>query len=463
MNKVVVFFSMIVFSLSVSAQVRLNEIFPANNGQNKQWIELFSSGASIGNYRLVIRYKLGDADSGFYVMSLSGSANASNYFVVENNGNINWLNTGSSFSFLYSPNGCTDDYPWKKTQLETKGMLNTGSSTPLFDHWDVAYSIANAFTRTASDFYAVTNNRIPNGSPTFDYNASGNPTKLYLKYSISNTLMAVAMDNPVFYLYTDKGGANGLPNGVLDATDPVVVNGVSKSMEPINTVYMNVSITEDMFYTDAFGNRRLRPFFLVLVSQNTCFKTQDILLSGQIFALPVTLGSFIVSPLDGSCRLQWSTLTESNNAGFEVQRSLGVSSDYISLGFVHTNAKQGNSQSLLQYAFEDRDLKPGALAYYRLKQIDMDGKYSFGPVRSVKWGIGRSINIYPNPSQGSLTISTGMQGRQQILLMGMAGNVLQRLEQSSGLIQLHGLAPGTYVLKIGNGVGEPVMGKVIVQ
>jgi hypothetical protein len=49
MNKVVVFFLAMIFSVSVSSQVRLNEIFPANNGQNKQWIELFSSGASLSN------------------------------------------------------------------------------------------------------------------------------------------------------------------------------------------------------------------------------------------------------------------------------------------------------------------------------------------------------------------------------------------------------------------------------
>ena len=56
MNKVVLFFLAMIFSVSVSSQVRLNEIFPASNGQNKQWIELYSSGASIGNYSLAIRY-----------------------------------------------------------------------------------------------------------------------------------------------------------------------------------------------------------------------------------------------------------------------------------------------------------------------------------------------------------------------------------------------------------------------
>jgi hypothetical protein len=303
MNKVVVFFLAMIFSVSVSSQVRLNEFFPASNGQNKQWIELYSSGAAIGNYSLAIRYKLSASDSGFYVMSLSGSPNTNNYFVVENNGNVNWLNTsqvkkirwdgvlqtlsstesnnilqssgenhiflvknnkvvdvlvtgisgtstphvkaqsqinawtsfsvqngigldgfslafnyiqvtnlntpnqsagsGSSFSFIYTASGCNAAYPWEKTQAETKAALNTGSSVPQFDYWDVEYKISNAFAKQATDFYVVTNSRIPDGSPTFDYNVSGTPTKLYLKYTVLNTLVTVALANPVCYMYYD--------------------------------------------------------------------------------------------------------------------------------------------------------------------------------------------------------------------------------------------------------------------
>lgn len=563
MKKVAVFFSLILLSISVSAQVRLNEIFPANNGQNKQWIEMYSSGASIVNYSLAIRYKLSASDSGFYVMSLSGSANASNYFVVENNGNVNWLNTsqvkkirwdgvsqilsstesnqilkssgenhiflvknnkvvdalvtgisgtstpqlkaqsqinawtpftvqngvgldgfsltfnyvqltnlntpnqsagaGSSFSFIYTPNGCSAAYPWEKTQVETKAALNTGSSVPQFDYWEVEYKISNAFARQATDFYAVTNSRIPDASPTFDYNAAGSPTALYLKYTVLNTLMTVALANPVFYMYYDKGGLNNLPNGVLDATDPVVVSGISKTLETSNTIYLNASISQDMFYTDARGNRKLRPFFLVLVSQNTCFKTQDILISEQIFALPVTLGFFDVKPIEQGNLLQWSSLTESNNMGFEVQQSVGNANGFTKIGFVDSKAKHGNSQTEIQYSFEDKAPLNGAFVYYRLKQIDMDGKSAFSPVRSIKLYNARNINVYPNPSQGSFTVNTGILGKQQLMLMDMNGQVLYRLDPSSGIAQLSGLKPGCFVLKVSNDKGEDAMRKIIVQ
>lgn len=564
MNKVVVFFCVIFFSLSVSSQVRLNEIFPANNGQNKQWIELFSSGASISNYTLAIRYKLSTTDSGFYLMSLSGAANPSHYFVVENNGNVNWLNTsqvkkinwagvvqtlsstesneilqssaenfiflvknnkvvdalvtgisgsstphlkaqsainawtsfsappgigldgfsitfnyiqltnlntpnqsagaGSSFSFIYSVNGCDAAYPWMKTQVETKGGLNSGSTIPLFDYWEVEYKISNAFERQVTDFYVVTNSRIPAQSPTFDYAASGSPTKIYFKYTVLNTLMTVALENPVFYMYYDKGGLNDIPNGVLDATDPVIVSGMSKTLESSNTIYLNAVISQDMFYTDELGNRKLRPFFLVLVSQNTCFKTQDILISEQVFALPVTLGTFAVKTGANGNLLQWSSLSESNNKGFEVQQSVGHPNGFIKIGFVDSKAKNGNSQKEIQYSFEDKTSINGAIVYYRLRQIDMDGKSSYSAIRSFRAGIfNAEMQVYPNPSNGSITIQSGFAGKQRILLMDQNGTLLCSMDQLAGPLKMSGLKTGIYVLKVMGEGGEVMTRKIIVH
>lgn len=564
MNKVVVFFLAMICSLSVSSQVRLNEIFPANNGQNKQWIELFSSGASLSNYTLAIRYKLSTTDSGFYLMSLSGTANANNYFVVENNGNVNWVNTsqikkiswagvsqaltatesnqilqssgenfiflvknnkvldalvtgisggsthhmkaqsainawtsfstpsgigldgfsmtfnyiqltnlnapnqsagaGSSFSFIYSPGGCTADYPWTKTSSETKGALNSGSSTPQFDYWDVEYKISNTFAKHATDFYVVTNSRIPDGSPTFDYNAAGIPTKLYVKYTVLNTLMTVALANPIFYMYYDKGGLNDQPNGVLDATDPVVVSGMSKTLETSNTIYLNMAISQDMFYTNAQGYRKLRPLFLVLVSQNTCFKTQDLLISEQLFALPVTLGSFDVKPMEDGRLLQWSSLTESNNTGFEVQQSVGHANGFTKIGFVDSKAKNGNSQAEIRYSFEDKGPITGAVVYYRLKQIDMDGKSSYSEIKTIKAGMGSAaLQVYPNPSSGSISIQTGIQGKQKLLILDQQGMLVSSMDHAPGPLKIHGLKAGVYVLKLMGEGGEIMTRKIIVQ
>ena len=564
MIKPMVLFLTILFSLSAVSQVRLNEIFPANNGQSKQWVEMFSYGAILSNYKLAVRYKMSPTDSGFYVMSFSGLANSNNYFVVENNGNVNWTNTsqvkkvswagvsqaltvaesnailnssgenfiflvkgnkvvdalvtgvsgsstphlkaqaainawtsfsapsgigldgfaiefnyiqltnlntpnqsagsGSSFSFIYTASGCNANYPWVKTSKETKGSLNDGSSVPQFDYWNVEYKISNTFARVATDFYVVTNNKIPDGSPTFDYNASGNPTRLYLKYTVSNTAMTVALANPVLYLHYDKGGLNSLPNGVLDDTDPVVTSGISKTFEASNTIYLTVSISQDMFYTDGQGKRKLRPFFLVLVSQNTCFKTQDILISEQVFALPVSFGSFEVKTISNGNLLQWSTLTESNNTGFEIQQSIGNASGFTKIGFVASKAKNGNSQAEVRYSMEDYSTINGGLVFYRLKQIDMDGKFSYSAIRNIKAGeINTDLHIYPNPGNGSITIKSSFQGLQKLSLMDQKGNIIYSMSHPDGPIKMYGLKTGIYVLKLMAEGGEMMTRKIIVQ
>jgi hypothetical protein len=251
---------------------------------------------------------------------------------------------------------------------------------------------------------------------------------------------------------------------VLDATDPAVVSGMSKTLETSNTIYMNMAITQDMFYTNAQGYRKLRPFFLVLVSQNTCFKTQDILISEQIFALPVTLGSFDVKPMEKGSLLRWSSLTESNNAGFEVQQSVGHANGFTKIGFVDSRAKNGNSQAEIGYSFEDKTPINGAFVYYRLKQIDMDGKSSYSVIRTFKVGEVNAVwQVYPNPSSGSITIETGLPGKQRLLLLDQHGAVVYRMDHAFGPLKLNGLKAGVYVLKLMGEGAEMMTRKIIVQ
>lgn len=564
MTKVLGFIMAVFLYLPLFSQVRLNEIFLANNSQNKQWIELFSSGTLVEGYTLAIRYKQHKTDSGFYLLRLSGAANADHYFVAAYNDNVNWLNTsavikvrwdgvsqaltsaesnqvmdpsgenhvflvknnkvvdilvtgitgtsmpylkaqaaintwasfsapdgfgfdgfsivfnkiqltnlntpnesagsGSSFSFIYAEKGCNTEYPWVKTSTETKGYLNDESSVPQYDYWEVTYKISSSFARAASDFFAVTNSRIPNASPTFDYASSGSPTVLYLKYTLSNTLLSAAIENPVFYMYYDKGGLNDLPNGVLDDKDPVVISGISKSLETSNTIYLSTTITPDMFYTDDLLNNKLRPLFLVLVSQNTCFKSQHILVSEQLYALPVTLGSFDVKSNGHGNVLKWSTLSESNNAGFEIQQSFGSPTVFKKIGFLDSKAKNGNSRVVVHYSFQDSPIMGIGSVFYRLKQIDMDGKFTYSPIKAIKREISiAGLQVYPNPSNGSINIQIGRQAKCTIMLLDQDGQLVKRMTTNSGVLRMEGLKNGFYFLKLRTDEGEILTRKIIVE
>jgi len=114
-------------------------------------------------------------------------------------------------------------------------------------------------------------------------------------------------------------------------------------------------------------------------------------------ALPVTLTSFISSCSNGTPVLNWSTASEQNSDYFQIERS----SDGLNWVVVDRIKANGNSNSNIEYEFTDdiSDLN----GYYRLKQVDFDGKFEyFGPI-SVNCG--NNIRVHPNPVTNKINIT----------------------------------------------------------
>jgi len=109
----------------------------------------------------------------------------------------------------------------------------------------------------------------------------------------------------------------------------------------------------------------------------------------------VELLSFNGEANKGYNLLSWTTASETNNSGFEIQRSANRD-EFSSIGFV-TGA--GNSTSIKEYSFKDSDIG-NDLLYYRLRQIDIDGGFKCSDVIAIsnKNKAGISIqSLYPNP------------------------------------------------------------------
>jgi trimeric autotransporter adhesin len=97
-------------------------------------------------------------------------------------------------------------------------------------------------------------------------------------------------------------------------------------------------------------------------------------------------------------KLEWTTAQEIGNKGFEVQVSdNGLA--YRNIAFVDG---KGNSATVSSYQLAVNNANDG---YYRLRQIDFDGKFSYSPVVFVE-GV-ETLNVYPNPSKGVFTIAVG--------------------------------------------------------
>jgi hypothetical protein len=125
--------------------------------------------------------------------------------------------------------------------------------------------------------------------------------------------------------------------------------------------------------------------------------------------LPVELVSFTALSQRLNAELKWTTATEKNNHGFEVERKAIdngklTMDNWSKVGFVEGN---GTSNSPKEYSFSDKNLKTGKYTY-RLKQIDRDGKFAYSQEVEVTVGSVPKIfaleQNYPNPFNPSTTI-----------------------------------------------------------
>lgn len=158
-----------------------------------------------------------------------------------------------------------------------------------------------------------------------------------------------------------------------------------------------------------------------------------------------------------SVKLYWSTATESNSSHFEIERS----ADGINFTTLHTVPAAFVSNARINYTSIDAN-PLNTTAYYRVKAVDIDGKFSYTNIATVtpqqsdrlRW------SVYPNPvrEQGTLEIVAGKTGQGDLILINAAGAVVRRttLRWQRGVnvenISLKGLAAGVYYVQLRDGI-----------
>lgn len=120
---------------------------------------------------------------------------------------------------------------------------------------------------------------------------------------------------------------------------------------------------------------------------------------------PVELISFSSSIKNNKdVMLEWSTASETNGYGFELQRSESNSNDFQKISFI---SSEGTTSMPKHYCYVDKDLAIGEY-FYRLKQIDLDGSYQFSDTIQVTVGLNMEFALCqnsPNPFNSVTTIS----------------------------------------------------------
>lgn len=165
--------------------------------------------------------------------------------------------------------------------------------------------------------------------------------------------------------------------------------------------------------------------------------------------LPLTWLSFEVQKKGEASNLKWITTQEFNNAGFHVERS----SDGRLFETIGTVDATPVSRDFNEYSFVDETPLSG-LNYYRIMQIDTDGKTHFSQVRTLNYGADGEVTFWPNPAVGNIfiTMPEELTSGGEIRLVNYAGMVVlsksydKADHQSSLDISL--VEPGLYTLII---------------
>jgi hypothetical protein len=189
--------------------------------------------------------------------------------------------------------------------------------------------------------------------------------------------------------------------------------------------------------------------------------------SPQETTLPVTLKSFDAKLDNGKASLKWVSATELNFSHYAVQRSLD-GKDFTDVSMVLSSGKELNNVS---YAYTENVSNVNGLVYYRLKMVDIDGKYKYSAIRILKVntvGAALSISTYPNPVANELRITIPSQWQDRKVVYDMFNTsgkmvkryVAQRASQTE-VLYLNDVNAGSYVIRLSS--GEETLAQQIVK
>ncbi len=170
--------------------------------------------------------------------------------------------------------------------------------------------------------------------------------------------------------------------------------------------------------------------------------------------LPIIYSKFAATQTKEYITLNWQTSTELNNKYFVVERSNN--------GVNYTGVAQVNSvatgAAVQNYAYTDK-LPLAGNNYYRLKQVDKDGKFSYSKTINIAYLKPGSIQLFPNPAKDKLTVK-GLNATitSTIAVLDIQGKQLLQFtaKDASYSFSIGSLAPGSYMVRVKDANGIAV-------
>ena len=394
-------------------------IFKSTDG-GETWTNVYSTGTS--NYL----YIACDSLNNVYV------ANVSNGVIYSTDGGQNFTTIPASTFGGHNINsvacgknghifvGATGGGVWRSTDFGAT-FTNTGLQTFSIveikvDRFNADIIYAGSSSTTANGFFISTD-----GGATFG-NATLSTNVWEILQSSDNIIYAATTSSPYPFNKSTDGGLtwNAVGNqtvairgGTLDLLDNIYLagnGGVFKSTYR-GATFVNHNLTYSSNEMLTFGNK-----IMVCVSGTT---NGGVWVYTDTTIIPVELTGFTATANNGSVELNWTTATELNNSGFEVERSVDKN-NFEKIGFV---PGFGTTSEKRSYSFVDNKVSNGKY-FYKLKQIDLDGSYKYSDI--VEANVVQLLTYsleqnYPNPFNPTTKIKFTIP---DVALSGVEGSLV---------------------------------------
>ena len=165
--------------------------------------------------------------------------------------------------------------------------------------------------------------------------------------------------------------------------------------------------------------------------------------------MPIELLSFTGNVSDGQVQLEWQTVTETNNDFFTIERA----DDELDFEPILTIDGAGNSKEPIFYSASDRDVL-FKTTYYRLKQTDFDGKYTYSNVIAVNTSeLVNEMVIFPNPANTTVSVVNFSDDDLNIRIVSVTGVEMLNMKvlKSLNTIDVSSIPQGLYVVELVRG------------
>lgn len=294
------------------------------------------------------------------------------------------------------------------------------------------------------------------GQYYFDFNsliANGG----LLSYTIVNSDLPEVLQprNPLVYLV---GGAMQLrlsANALPSPGQGYIISNVSPGTKIIRMRLQTTSKAfSELFFRLRWRNGPTNPYTKIYsyIGENYTEITNpsNHLIDSLDHPLPVELNSFVHAVIKNDVKLVWTTNSELNNRGFDIERKFD-NENWENRGFVNGS---GNSNQIVIYNFNDNDLSPGTYNY-RLKQSDFNGNFYYYYLKSdVEISLPSEYFVsqnYPNPFNPETNVDFSLPADNLVVikLYDMSGKVVKEILNENKPAGYHTLKINSFGLSSG--------------